>query len=138
MRNDTVSIVFHLRRRTGRTIKNNITAIAVPSSGTKNLFRGTAWAVELVVFTVNVAVSAPVPVNVTEDGILQVGISVGLAMAVVTTQAMATVPLNPFDEVTVIVAELPVVTPGRMVMAPLLLIAKLELTLIDAVPELAP
>ena len=89
-------------------------------------------------FTVNVAVTAPVPVSVTEDGILQVGISVGLAMAVVTTQAMATVPLNPFDEVTVIVAELPVVTPGRMVMAPPLLIAKLELTLIDTVPELAP
>jgi len=88
------------------------------------------------VLIVNVAVTAPVPVSVTDGGTLQVGVPVGLVIVVVTAQARATIPLNPFDGVAVSVAVLPVVIPGRTVTVPLLLSAKPGSTLMDVVPKI--
>ena len=127
IRNNKTKAAFHLRRRIGRTNENKTAGMAAPSAGARRPFAGKTLAAAAVVLMVKVAVAVPVPVNVTNGVIVQVGISVGLATVVVTAQARATVPLNPLD-VTVIVPELPAVTPGKTVIAPLLLRAKLGFT----------
>jgi hypothetical protein len=89
--------------------------------------------VEAVVVTVSVAVTAELPLMVTEAGMLQVGISVGFAMLVVTAQERSTAPVKPFDGVTVIFAVLPLVAPGLSVIEPLLLNVKLPATVVPLV-----
>jgi hypothetical protein len=69
----------------------------------------------------------------TDAGTPQVGESVGLAMAVVTAQERFTVPVKPFEGVTVMVAVLPLVAPGLTVMEPPWLNAKLALTVVPPV-----
>jgi hypothetical protein len=59
----------------------------------------------------------------TEGVTVQVGVLVGLAGVVVTAQVKLTLPVNPFDGATVIVAVSPVVAPATKVSAPLLLSA---------------
>ena len=60
----------------------------------------------------------------TEDGMLHAGGKTGFERLVVTTQLRLTVPVKPFEGVTLIVEVLPVVAPGFTVMFPLLVIAK--------------
>jgi hypothetical protein len=81
------------------------------------------------VVAVSVEVCADVPVIETEVGFkLQVGELVGFEIEVVTAQVSATVPVNEFDGVTVIV-EVPVsALPGFTVMLALLESAKLPVT----------
>jgi hypothetical protein len=86
--------------------------------------------VEDVVAAVSVDVCAAVPLMVTEAGErLQVAGLVAPEGAVETAQVSATLPVNEFAGVTVIVAVLPVVAPGLKVMFPLLERVKLLLPL---------
>jgi hypothetical protein len=83
-----------------------------------------------VVAAVSVAVSADVPLIVTEVGerLHVVGLD-ALEGAVVIAQLSVTVPVNEFDGVTEMVDVLPVVPPGLTVMLPLLARVKLVLPL---------
>jgi len=69
--------------------------------------------VDAVVKIVSVELCAPVPVIVTESGV-NVHVGVSLAAAGVTEHVRFTIPVNPFDGITVIVDEFPVVAPGSM------------------------
>ena len=71
--------------------------------------------VAAVVFTVNVAVCAVVPLIVTEAGMLHVAGSV--AALALNAQLKLTVPVNPLVGVTVIVEVFPLVVPGATVTA---------------------
>jgi hypothetical protein len=74
-----------------------------------------------VVATVSVVICAPVPVISTVGPTLHVA---GLLAATgVTAQVKLTLPVNPFDGVTVMVAASPVVAPAANASAPLLLSA---------------
>lgn len=78
-----------------------------------------------VVSTVSRAVCAVAPLMLNEEGMLQVTGLTAPAGAV-TVHCRATVPVNPFVGVIVIVAVLPVVAPGvKLVMLPLLVSVKL-------------
>jgi hypothetical protein len=85
------------------------------------LWRNAALAA--VVASVSVAVAA-LPLIVTDEGMLHVGVSTGFVMLVVTAHDKLTCPVNPFDGVTVTTAVLPLVAPGLTVIAPLLLNVK--------------
>jgi hypothetical protein len=76
--------------------------------------------VEEVVDTVSVAVAASVPVILTGDWMMQVVGLVAFSGVEVMAQFKFTVPVKPFDGVTVIVAAFPVVAPGMTVIPPLL------------------
>jgi len=116
---------------------NNIMAIAVAPAGTNRLFFGATLALDLaMVLMVKGADAELTPARLTEDGIVQVGMPVALEMEVVTAHANATVPLYPFDVVTVMVEELPSVTPATTTRFALLLSAKIGPAVSDAVPEL--
>jgi phage tail protein X len=82
-------------------------------------------AVPVVVPTVSTSVCAVVPLIVTDDEArLQVAaVYPEGMMGPLTAQLRFTVPVNPFDGVTVIVDVLPVVAPGVTVTLPLLLSA---------------
>jgi hypothetical protein len=129
----TLSAARHARRRPGIPRKKTRARVAPPPR--KNLFSGDASelveVLDAVVATVTVAVAAVVPLMVTEDGMLQVGGSLGLLMEVVTAQVRFTAPVNPPPGVTVTVDVLPVVAPAATVMAPLLLIVRVP----DELPE---
>ena len=73
---------------------------------------------------VSVAVTAVVPVTVSEAGTVQVTGLTALAGDVVTAQLRATVPVNPFEGVMLTVDVLPVVAPAATVIAPLFVSAK--------------
>jgi hypothetical protein len=75
------------------------------------------------VVTVRVPVTAPVPVTSTVELTPHVAWLVGDVGVVVTAQVKLTLPVNPFDGVTVIVAVFPVVAPAANASAPLLLSA---------------
>jgi hypothetical protein len=75
-----------------------------------------------VVFTVSAAVTAPLPVIVTDAGTVHVG---GVVALGVTLQDMLTVPVKPPDGVTVITEVFPVVAPRVTLMLPPLLRVKL-------------
>ena len=72
---------------------------------------------------VSVAVTAVVPVTLSDAGTVQVTGLTALAGDVVTAQLRATVPVNPFEGVMLTVDVLPVVAPAVTVIAPLLLSA---------------
>jgi hypothetical protein len=72
-----------------------------------------------VVETVSIPVSAPVPVISTDVVTPHVAGLVGLDGVVVTAQVKFTLPVNPFDGVTVMVAVSPVVAPAIKLSAPL-------------------
>ena len=115
------SIMRQPRRRVGVT-KKHMKANAIPPAGLKNcLNSGTCAVLLAVVFTVRFAVAVVVPVMFTDEGMLQVGKSVGLLRLVVTEQDRLTIPVNPPAGVTVIVEEFPVVMPGLSERFPLLL-----------------
>jgi hypothetical protein len=100
-----------LRRRRGTPISSS--ASAVPADGHSSFLNSLFALVAAVVEIVNVELCAPVPAIVTEPGNkLQVGGS--LAATGVTPQVRFTVPVNPFDGVTVIATVFPVVAPGAM------------------------
>ena len=73
--------------------------------------------------TVRVPVTAPVPVTSTVELTPHVAGLVGDVGVVVTAQVKLTLPVNPFDGVTVMVAASPVVAPAANASAPLLLSA---------------
>lgn len=99
--------------------------MTLPPARKRGLAEGRSALLEAaVVLTVKVAVAAPAPLIVTEDGIVQVGGSTGLEMLVLTAQVRFTWPVKPPEGVTLIVVVLPVVAPGATVMFPLLLSAK--------------
>jgi len=75
------------------------------------------------VVTVSVPVTAPVPVTFTGDPTLHVAGELAPLGAVVTAQLRLTLPVKPYDGVTVIVAVSPVVAPAANVNAPLLVSA---------------
>jgi hypothetical protein len=75
------------------------------------------------VVTVRVPVTAPVPVTSTVELTPHVAGLVGDVGVVVTAQVKLTLPVNPFDGVTVMVAASPVVAPAANASAPLLLSA---------------
>jgi len=74
-----------------------------------------------VVATVNVPLAALAPVMSTVGVTVQPAGLVAPAGVVVTTQVRSTLPVNPFDGVTVMVAVSPVVAPATKLSAPLLL-----------------
>jgi hypothetical protein len=78
--------------------------------------------VAAVVITVTVEVCAPVPVMVTAGPTVQLGGLTGVTVEV-TTQLRLTMPVNPYDGVTVTVAVSPVVDPAMKLRAPLLVSA---------------
>jgi hypothetical protein len=78
-----------------------------------------------VVATESVAVAPAAPVMLTVDGTLHVAGLVAPTGLVVTAQLRSTVPVNPFEGVTLTVDVLPVVAPWLREMLPLLLSAKL-------------
>ena len=65
--------------------------------------------------TVKIAVAAAVPVTLTGEGMLQVTGLIAPDGTVVTAQLRLTLPVNPFDGVTLIVEVLPVVAPAVIV-----------------------
>jgi Zn-dependent protease len=73
-----------------------------------------------VVVTVKFPVTALVPVTSTVEVTPHVAGLVGLAGVVVTAQVRLTLPVNPLDGVTVMVAVSPVVVPATKVRFPLL------------------
>ena len=73
--------------------------------------------------TVRVPVTAPVPVTSTVELTPHVAGLVCDVGVVVTAQVKLTLPVNPFDGVTVMVAASPVVAPAANASAPLLLSA---------------
>ena len=105
------SIVIQLRFRRGSPISSR--ANAVPAEGHRSLFNSFRALVAAVVFIVSVELCAPVPVIVTEVGV-KVHVGVSLAATGVIEQVRFTVPVNPFDGVTVIDTVFPVVAPGAM------------------------
>jgi hypothetical protein len=80
--------------------------------------------VDILVIAVSVVVDALVPAISTVDETSQDTGFVAFSGEDVTPQLRFTVPVNPSDGVTVIVAVLPVVAPADMAIAPLLLSAK--------------
>jgi hypothetical protein len=124
------SIVRQRRRRTGMPMNNKQARVAPPAAyqgAPLDLGRAKAAVVAAVVVTVKVPVPAEASVMLT--GVvapkLKVGRSVAPAGLVAIAAVRATLPVRPPLGVTVIVAVLPVVAPGElMVMAPLLVNAK--------------
>jgi hypothetical protein len=115
--NNTPSIAGQLRRRRGSPISRR--ASAVPAEGHSSFFNRFSALVAAVVKTVNVVVCAPVPVIVTELG-ERLHVAGSLAATGLIEQVRLTVPVNPFAGVTVMVAVLPVVAPGTILIDELL------------------
>jgi hypothetical protein len=106
----------------------NTRARAAPPADGQNSFLVWLRAVDAaVVLTVKVAVCAAVLPTATDVGMLHVMGS--LAAVGVIAQLKLTVPVNPPDGVTLIVAVLPVVAPRDTVILPLLVRAKLPMPL---------
>ena len=104
-------MVSQLRFRRGSP--NKSIAIAVLAEGHRSFFNSFRALVAAVVKIVSVELCAAVPAIVTELGVkVQVGES--LSATGVIEQVRSTVPVNPFDGVTVIVTVFPVVAPGAM------------------------
>jgi hypothetical protein len=105
------NIVSQLRFCRGVPISSS-NASDVPADGHRSFFNSYLELVAAVVKIVSVELCAAVPVIVTEPGVkVQVGVS--LAASGATEQVRFTVPVNPFDGVTVIGAVFPVVAPRK-------------------------
>lgn len=124
------SIERQRRRRAGMTKKMrqaNVAPLAAYQGTSLDFGLTEAAVVAAVLDTVSVPVPAVTPVMLTGDVVpkLKVGRSVAPVGLVAIDAAKATLPVKPPLGVTVIVAVLPVVAPGElMVMAPLLVNAK--------------
>ena len=131
----TMPSIDRQRRRRAGMPKNNKQANAAPPAayhGTpRPLGRTSAAVVAAVVETVRVPVPFDAPVMLTGEVVpkLKVGGSVAPDGLFARTAVRATLPVNPPLGVTVMVAVLPVVAPGElMVMAPLFVKVKLGAT----------
>jgi hypothetical protein len=124
-RNNIASPV-HRRRRAGAPKNSRPAKARVPIPPNTDLPRDAT--LPAVVVSVRVAVAAVLPLMVTEDEMLHVGLSTGFAMLVVTAHDKLTCPVNPEEGLTVTAVVLPLVAPGFTVIAPLLLNEKLAAT----------
>jgi len=112
------------QRRAGMPMKNSKANETPPALNNKfsNGWRSVALA-GAVVDTVRVAAAPEVPATSTVEGMLQVTGSTAFIGLKVTAQVSLTVPVNPFDGVTLTVVVFPVVAPRFISMLPLLLSA---------------
>lgn len=108
---NTPSIVTQLRLFRG--IPNSNRASAVPAEGHSRFFNSLFALLGAVVMIVSVELCAPVPLIVTELGV-KVQVGELLASAGVIVQVRLTIPVKPFDGVTVIATVFPVVAPGSI------------------------
>ena len=116
-------MVSQLRRLRGTAKKPSSASAVPPAAGQKRLLGVAMLLVAAVVYMVSVACCAVVPLIVTEVGIEQDGMSLGLEMLVDTRQLRLMEPVKPLLGVRVMVA-VPV-APGVTVTVPLLEAAKL-------------
>jgi hypothetical protein len=111
-------IASRLRRHRG-TPKSSINANAAPPAlGHSSRILCCAAVVAAVVLIVSVEVCAVFPLIVTEGG-ARLQVTGSLAAVGLIEQLKLTVPVNPFDGVTEIVAVFPVVAPGSIFIVPL-------------------
>ena len=118
-RTSSPRIASQLRRRLGMPKRKTSARAVPPADGQNSLLVRLRALVGAVVETVNVEVSAEVPVMSTEAG-ERLQVAGSLAAVGVTAQVKATVPVNPPDGVTLMVDVLPEVAPAVTVMLPLL------------------
>ncbi len=111
------------RRRIGIPISNKQASVAPPAA-VQNLGRTRAPVTGAVVDTVNVAVAAAAPLTVT--GVVPLKLNVGRSVApeglVAIAAVIATGPVKPPLGVTVMVAVLPVLVPGELIVTVPLLV----------------
>jgi hypothetical protein len=112
-RTSSPSIASQLRRLGTRKKSRRASAIP-PVDGQSSFFMRFSALVAAVVFTVSTSVAVVVPFTVTEL-VARLHVAGSVVAAGVIAQVRFTVPLNPFCEVTVMVAVFPVVAPGAIV-----------------------
>ena len=111
------SISSQLRLRRGTQISRINASAAPPAFGQNRRIPWLPALVGAVVMILSVEVCAAFPLIVTEDGSI-LHIAGSLAARGLIEQLRLTVPVNPFDGVTEIVAVFPVVAPGAMLIEP--------------------
>ena len=123
--------MLHFRRRAGKP-KNRSTAKVAPPPAKRPFSGINGLRLTAVLTAVSVAVTAVVPLTVTEEEevpplpSLQVTASAELLTVVSTAQERATFPVKPPDGVTMIVEVFSLVAPGLIAIFPLLLNTKLD------------
>ena len=111
------SMARQLRRRAGIPKSINRASAAPPADGQKNFLVWLREEVAAVVAMESVEDCAVVPVKLVNEAGVMLQVAGSVAALVTNAQVRATVPVNPVCGVTVMVAVLPVVEPGRTVNA---------------------